>query len=71
MVVCSCSVLTDSEIQEYLQKNNPEYMPSVKKVLESLGYTVVCASCSRSIKELIRNHYDDGDENVLCLGPEK
>lgn len=65
MVICSCSVLSEKEIQEYLEKTNPEYIPSVKKVLEDLGYEINCACCTKNIKEVIRNHCccDKDEEN--------
>ena len=65
MVICSCSVLSEKDIREYLERVNPEYIPSVKQVLEDLGFEVNCATCSKSIKEVIRNHYNDFccDEN--------
>ena len=66
MILCSCSVLSEKEIREYLEKTNPEYIPTVKKVLEDLGYTVECATCSKTIKDVIRNHCN-GESNGSAI----
>jgi len=50
MILCSCNVLSDREIQAALASGG---RPSVGKLLRSLGCEAKCGRCARSIAAAI------------------
>jgi bacterioferritin-associated ferredoxin len=58
MVICSCSVITDQRVKEYLSKRNFSSIPSADEVVRGLGHETICGTCARRIKEIIREYYE-------------
>lgn len=56
MIICSCNVLTDTQIIDYLKGR--ETKPSVGTVLKDLDCGPVCGTCANNIIELVREHYE-------------
>jgi bacterioferritin-associated ferredoxin len=55
MIICSCNVLTDERVKEYLKSR--ETKPSVGTILKDLDCGPVCGTCSNNIIALVREHY--------------
>jgi len=56
MIICSCNVLTDTKVKEYLETRQTK--PSVGTVLKDLDCGPVCGTCANNIIELVREHYE-------------
>lgn len=59
MVICSCNVVTDQMIKEYMEKHEGK-LPSANAIFQALGKETMCATCSRNVKCEIRKHKKGG-----------
>jgi bacterioferritin-associated ferredoxin len=60
MVICSCNVLTDREINAALSSSSQPRTPGA--VYKCLGCTPNCGRCFATIKALIRQHQANSSE---------
>jgi bacterioferritin-associated ferredoxin len=51
MIVCSCNVLSESEVQRALA--SAVRPPRVSQVYADLGYATQCGRCARTIKKIM------------------
>lgn len=61
MIICSCNVISDKDIQHAINSLDSHKIPSANNILAALGKDTVCASCAKSIKEQIRKHYYENE----------
>jgi bacterioferritin-associated ferredoxin len=52
MMVCSCNVLTDKDIQSAVMTGAGRRMPTVSQVYASLGCRARCGGCAPTIKKM-------------------
>ena len=62
MIICSCNVLTDTRVKEYLKTR--EIKPSVGTILKDLDCGPVCGTCSNNIIAIVREHYESQNRPV-------
>jgi len=55
MIICSCNVLSDDRVKEYLKGR--ETKPSVGTILKDLDCGPVCGSCANNIIDLVRENW--------------
>jgi len=58
-IICSCSIITDQKVKECLNRLERESPPSANVVLNEMGCTIVCGTCAKHIKKMIREHYNE------------
>ncbi|MEF3367584.1 (2Fe-2S)-binding protein [Methylocystis sp. 9N] len=64
MIVCSCNVLSDRDVQDTLGHRNDR--PSVAAVFRHMGCEAKCGRCVRSIVAIVDQHAARGMDE--CAG---
>ncbi len=62
MILCSCNVVSDRDIREYLHSGG---RPSVGALFRQLGCEAKCGRCTRNILAVIDQHHGAKSE---CAG---
>jgi bacterioferritin-associated ferredoxin len=65
MIVCSCNVLSDSQIREAVADATPR---SAAQVYGCLGCSPQCGRCARTIRRLMNETLGAGMGGAPCCG---
>ena len=57
MIVCSCNLLSDTQVKSIVASGPTR--PRMSNVYASLGWTVQCGRCVRTIKAFLRESSDE------------
>ncbi len=53
MIVCSCNVFSDKDVQQCLLPDRPDRPTNVRQVYGCLGCSAKCGRCARSIQAIL------------------
>jgi bacterioferritin-associated ferredoxin len=65
MIVCSCNVLSDSDVRSAIQSEAPR---STSQVYGCLGCSAQCGRCARTIRRIMNEALDAAAGTAACNG---